>query len=153
MSSSRESFFEPAPMWSVSFVRSESVGLVPNSEKECRRRKRGFVSFNSRNVFLTIPLGCLSSAVTILKYTNYTKYTKYTKYINIKIPKLQHLQKNITKITKYELWNLYIIQNKTCVFEFYYVWGGEFKKCSRSFQTFPKFSKKSKVYWHCWPIL
>ena len=56
------------------------------------------------------------------KHTKYIKFTKYTKYIKYKNPK-------ITKLTKYELWNLYIIQNKSLNFRFSF---------SEILQTIPK---------------
>ena len=51
------------------------------------------------------------------------------KYKNPKIPKLQKLQKN-------ELWNLYILQNK-----------------SLNFGKLLDFSKIWKVFWHFWCIV
>ena len=41
-----------------------------------------------------------------------------------------------TKITKYELWNLYITQNKYSFFYFQFL------------EFFPKQSNNSKVFWH-----
>ena len=61
----------------------------------------------------------------------------------MKISNLQNLQKY--KNTKYELRNLYIIHNKSRVFELF-----EF---SNIFKTIQKKSNTSKVFWHCWPIL
>ena len=55
----------------------------------------------------------------------YIKKSKYTKYINMKVYnytiyrniKIQNPKiTNFTKLTKYELWNLYIIQNKNVSF-------------------------------------
>ena len=66
-----------------------------------------------------------------IKYTKYTKYTICIKYKNLKITKN-------TKNTKYELWDLYLIQNRILFFEM--------------FRFVSKKSKKSKVFWHCWPI-
>ena len=68
------------------------------------------------------------------EYINYTKYTKYIKCKNVQDIK-------IAKITKYELWNLYIIQNENLGFRHFV------------FEYFTTFSKKSKVFWHCWPVL
>ena len=61
---------------------------------------------------------------------------KYIKYIKYKNPK-------ITTFTKYELWNLYTIQNK--------ILGFYFSKNKNERQ--PIVSKKSKMFWHVWPIL
>ena len=51
-------------------------------------------------------------------------------YINYKNPQ-------ITNITKYELWNLYMIQNKSSSFS---------KTNSKYFEFF----QKTKVFWHMW---
>ena len=46
-----------------------------------------------------------------MKYSKYTRYIKYKNPQNIKITK-------ITKNTKYDLWNVYLIQNKVLNFCF-----------------------------------